>query len=219
MARQTDIRERIISNSRELFFQYGFGKVTTDEIAASAGISKKTLYQYFESKESLFWEVMNQTVQGLKEQMEGIVSDEGTGFIDKLRRVIELRAELLSRIRQPLILDVQRIFPALWDQVEEVRRTQLEAYLDRLIDQGVREGVFRSDIDKRMLEMVYMSAVAGIVNPERLAQVPYTAQEATDAIMRIIFTGVLTEEARREFPKGAGRRLKKKPTASGRAAR
>ncbi len=219
MARQADIRGHVIEASRELFFQYGFSKVTTDELAAAAGISKKTLYQYFESKESLFWEVMNQTMQELKDQVEEIMADETLDFIDKLRRIIELRAEQLTRIRQPLVLDVQRSFPALWKRVEEVRRTELEAYLDRLIDQGVREGVFRSDIDKRMLEMVYMSAVTGIINPERLAQLPYTAQEATEAIMRIIFTGVLTEEARREFPGAALKRQKRKVPASGRTAR
>jgi AcrR family transcriptional regulator len=219
MARQADIRGNVIETSRELFFQYGFSKVTTDEIAAAAGISKKTLYQYFESKESLFWEVMSQAMQEVKDRVEEVMTDEGLDFATKLRRIIELRAEQLNRIKQPLVLDVQRSFPALWKRVEELRRTELEAHLDRLVDQGVREGVFRPDIDKRMLEMVYMSAITGIINPERLSRIPYTAEEATDAIMRIVFTGVLTDEARREFPGAGGKRHKRKATASGRNKR
>lgn len=200
MARQADMREHIFGQASELFFQFGFSKVTTDEVAASAGISKKTLYKYFDSKEALFTEVINRTVQALAEEIEATVEDGETDFPEKLRRLIELRAAQFSRISQPLINDVQRNFPLLWKQVEEYRRTRLEAHLGRLIGEGVKQGVFRPDIDAKMLEMVYMSAITGIVNPESLARMPYSVQEATDAIMRIIFTGVLTDKARKNFP-------------------
>ncbi len=201
MARQADMREHIFEQAGELFFQFGFSKVTTDEIAASAGISKKTLYKYFDSKEALFAEVINRTVQTLAEEVEATLEDGEADFPEKLRRLIELRAAQLSRIRQPLINDVQRNFPALWKQVEEQRRTKLEAHLGKLLGEGVEQGVFRPDVDSKMLEMVYMSAITGIINPENLARIPYSAQEATDAIMRIIFTGVLTDKARKNFPR------------------
>jgi AcrR family transcriptional regulator len=200
MARQADMREHIFGAASELFFQFGFSKVTTDEIAASAGISKKTLYKYFDSKEVLFTEVIGRTIQALAEEVEATLEDGEADFPEKLSRLIELRAAQLSRIKQPLISDVQRNFPALWKQVEEERRTKLEAYLGQLLGEGVKQGVFRPDIDAKMLEMVYMSAITGIINPENLARIPYSAQEATDAIMRIIFTGVLTEKARKDFP-------------------
>jgi AcrR family transcriptional regulator len=200
MARQADMREHIFGAASELFFQFGFSKVTTDEIAASAGISKKTLYKYFESKEVLFAEVIGRTVREVAEEFEAILEDGKADFPGKLHRLIELQAAQLSRIRQPLINDVQRNFPALWKQVEEERRTRLEAYLGQLFSEGVKQGVFRPDIDSKMLEMVYMSAITGIINPENLARIPYSAQEATGAIMRIIFTGVLTDKARKDFP-------------------
>lgn len=208
MARQADMREHIFEPARGLFFKYGFSKVTTDEIAAAAGVSKKTLYKYFDSKEALFGEVIGRTIQELAARIDAVMEDEKLSFPERLRRIIELRADALSRIGQPLINDVQRNFPALWSQVEERRRAGLEASFGRLMEEGAKQGVFRPDVDPGMLEMVYTSAITAIVNPDNLSRVPYTAGEATDAVMAIIFTGVLTDKARKQFPIQAGKHQK-----------
>lgn len=209
MARGTETPERILENARELFFRYGFTKVTTDEIAAAAGVSKKTIYKYYQSKEALFVEVVGRTIEEFAGRMDEVMDDEEMEFPERLRKLVELRAGMLSSIGQPLVHDVQRNFPNLWKQVEERRRTGHEASFGRLVREGVERGVFRSDIDPAMLEMVYTSAITGVVNPDNLSRMPYTAGEATDAVMAIVFTGVLTDKARKRFPVRDGKRQRK----------
>lgn len=46
-------RERVLGAAKELFSRFGFKKATVDEIAEGAGLSKRTLYEVFESKEAL----------------------------------------------------------------------------------------------------------------------------------------------------------------------
>jgi AcrR family transcriptional regulator len=46
-------RRRILDAAYELFYQRGFGRVSIDEIAAFAGVTKRTLYYHFESKDEL----------------------------------------------------------------------------------------------------------------------------------------------------------------------
>jgi AcrR family transcriptional regulator len=54
MARSADqTRRRILAAAYELFYRRGFGRVSVDEIAASARITKRTLYYHFESKDDL----------------------------------------------------------------------------------------------------------------------------------------------------------------------
>ena len=45
--------EQIIEAARKLFYQFGFKKVSMDEIAKEANVTKKTIYMYFGSKEEL----------------------------------------------------------------------------------------------------------------------------------------------------------------------
>lgn len=54
MARAADqTRKRILAAAYELFYRKGFVRVSVDEIAASARITKRTLYYHFESKDDL----------------------------------------------------------------------------------------------------------------------------------------------------------------------
>ena len=43
--------EQIINVARELFTTYGYKRVSMDEIAKCANVTKKTVYSYFKSKE------------------------------------------------------------------------------------------------------------------------------------------------------------------------
>jgi AcrR family transcriptional regulator len=47
------MEEKLIQLSRSLFSKYGIKSISMDEISREAGISKKTLYQFFTSKEEL----------------------------------------------------------------------------------------------------------------------------------------------------------------------
>jgi AcrR family transcriptional regulator len=51
-------RRRILDAAYELFYRKGFGRVGVDEIAASAGITKRTLYYHFKSKDDLLGSVL-----------------------------------------------------------------------------------------------------------------------------------------------------------------
>ena len=46
-------RHRILDTAYELFYRKGFGRVGVDEIATSAGVTKRTLYYHFKSKDEL----------------------------------------------------------------------------------------------------------------------------------------------------------------------
>jgi AcrR family transcriptional regulator len=53
--RMADTRRRLIETSLELFAREGFDRITTEEIAARAGVSSSTLFRYFPTKESLLF--------------------------------------------------------------------------------------------------------------------------------------------------------------------
>jgi AcrR family transcriptional regulator len=62
MSRPEQTRRRIIDNAYTLFYRSGFGRVSVDNIAAAAGVTKRTLYYRFKSKDQLLESVLE--VQG-----------------------------------------------------------------------------------------------------------------------------------------------------------
>ena len=51
-------REKVFLAAKELFSRFGFKKTTVDEIADWAGISKRTMYEVFNSKEEILAELV-----------------------------------------------------------------------------------------------------------------------------------------------------------------
>ena len=62
-ARHSGSREVIVAAATRLFLERGFGAVSMDELAAAAGVARRTLYNQFESKEQIFREML-QRVSG-----------------------------------------------------------------------------------------------------------------------------------------------------------
>ena len=62
--------EQIINVARELFTTYGYKRVSMDEIAKCANVTKKTVYSYFKSKEELLKYFINEEIQNMKNIVE-----------------------------------------------------------------------------------------------------------------------------------------------------
>ena len=62
-ARRAGSREVIVAAATRLFLERGFGAVSMDELAAAAGVARRTLYNQFDSKEEIFREML-QRVSG-----------------------------------------------------------------------------------------------------------------------------------------------------------
>lgn len=64
--------ESILEAAKKIFFAKGYSKATMDEIALAAEISKPTIYQYFISKDDLFFSLMLPVVEEIGNQFEAI---------------------------------------------------------------------------------------------------------------------------------------------------
>jgi AcrR family transcriptional regulator len=60
-------RDEIAGKAMELFVRRGFDHVTVAEVAAAAGVSEKTVFNYFPTKEDLFWDEVPQREAALVE--------------------------------------------------------------------------------------------------------------------------------------------------------
>ena len=64
--------EQILNAAKKLFTNYGFKKVSMDEIASEAGVTKKTVYTYFSSKEDLLKYFIQEEILNMKNIVEEI---------------------------------------------------------------------------------------------------------------------------------------------------
>ena len=122
METDIEIRNRLLAAARDEFFKFGFSKVTIDEIATKMGMSKKTVYKYFDSKEAIVQAVTKATMNEMVSCCEEIAHNDDIDFVDKLRKMMTLVAMHYSKIGRPLFEDLQKNAPHVWKQISEFRR-------------------------------------------------------------------------------------------------
>ncbi|MGO9482924.1 MAG: TetR/AcrR family transcriptional regulator [Candidatus Kryptoniota bacterium] len=189
--------EKILKKAEDMFLQHGYSKVTMEEIASGLAMSKKTLYRFFANKKEVLRTLMTERQCEILERIDEIWKDKNLDFIGKYRVMVDFISERSSRINK--FQDLQRSEPELWREMHEFKQGKIFEKARSLFKAGFEAGIFRSDIDEDIVIMVYMSAVESIVNPEALSELPCTGGQAFEAISKIVFEGILTEEGRRRY--------------------
>lgn len=82
-------KDRVLSAALDIFLRYGYKRVTMNDIAEAAGISRPALYLVFESKEEIFRSVYEQWVKGTLAEIERAIGSVKTPE-GKLRAAFEL---------------------------------------------------------------------------------------------------------------------------------
>ena len=195
---ETEIRDRILEFSREKFMQSGFSKVTLDEIASDLGMSKKTLYKYFESKEQLLSECISQSIQTIDEKSNQIIQSDKP-VTDKVASLVTLIGSQFGRLSKIGAGDLQKNAPDQWIRIETFRREKMLTRVGGLIAQGRSEGLIRADIPEQLVLLILLSAVQGIVTPEVLMQHSFSVHDAMRAIFTTVFEGILTENGQKNL--------------------
>ena len=124
--------EAIVHTVNRLLAEKGFEAMTVDEVAASVGIAKASLYKHFPSKEDLAAAAMVRIMKQAQDFLDGLPA--GAAPIDQLKAVARWTMEV----------QLAGEMPSLPSQNSTLRAALMNnrAYLDRLVDVSDRLGVF-----------------------------------------------------------------------------
>ena len=141
----------IIRTGRELFWKFGFKKVSVEEICAKADVSKMTFYRIFPNKTELAKKIMDELMDdGMVKFREILTAD--CPASEKMQRIIALKAEGTREMSQVFVEDVYSD-PGSELQLYVMNRSK-EAW-DGVIDEfkeAQKRGVFRDDFKPKSLK-------------------------------------------------------------------
>lgn len=183
------MRDKIIDAAKKRFFQYGLRKVTMDEIAADLAISKKTLYKHFDSKELIAGAVMQTFQEEITEMVERTKRDISDP-IERFERCVLEASQKRSKMNNIFLTDIKRDIPALWKEIEAFRETAIVSHMGDILQEGIKKGKIRRDINTKIATSIYLGAIQTIMQPDVLAKNEFSANEAFENISKIFLEGV-----------------------------
>jgi len=161
-------REAILAAAERAFNKHGYASTTVAEVAVEAGISKGSIYNYFQSKEDLFHQVFGHVVGSVEVDLGRIVA-EPLSAGEKLSQALDYWYERLGRY-----LRIGRLVLESWaTAARQDRQGELMAALTRVYDparellgsilaQGVESGEFRQDMSPSVGATLIMALLDGL---------------------------------------------------------
>jgi AcrR family transcriptional regulator len=194
-------RQRILDAARTHFFAYGYSALTMDDLAAELGMSKKTLYVHFPTKDALVETVLGEFVGEVRASADALFSDPDLGFIVKLHRFSETMVKRLARMNPHVFRDLQRAAPHLYRRVEELRHRNIPHIFGRLLREGQAAGIVRADVDADFAVEFWRPAIQSLMHPDTLERLHRTPDQMFAQAANLFFGGLLTPAGRKEHEK------------------
>ena len=105
-------------------------------------------------------------------------------------------AAIYSKMSPAMLQDMQRNVPEIWKKVQDFRHERLMGDMLPFIHEGAEKNFIRRDIDEKMIIYVWASAIETLLTPKALSQMPFSPGYVFDAITKVVFEGILTDEGR-----------------------
>ena len=182
--------EEILSAALEVFAELGFTRARLEDVARRAGVSKGTLYLYFDNKEALFRAMVTAKLEATLAHAEEFIRTWEGSTADLLR---EFTRDYWKHMNQPEKLRLARVvvselssFPELakWYYQEVILR--LRRVIQDILDRGISRGEFRplhTAITARALQILVVHLAQFLHYFQKYDPAPLTADDLIDGIL------------------------------------
>jgi AcrR family transcriptional regulator len=182
----------ILDTAKDLFWKYGFRRVSIEEVCQKAGVSKMTFYKHFPNKIELAKEIFSRVVEdGIKRFRE--IMKEDCSPAEKIKKMMLMKIESTNDISSEFMQDfyVGRE-PELKAFVEMKTREAWDVLLDDY-KEAQEAGVFRKDFDPELLMKIQYRLV-DLLKDESFTSMFDSQQEMIMELANLLVYGIVPHD-------------------------
>jgi AcrR family transcriptional regulator len=150
------IKKNILKRCQPLFLRYGIKSVTMDDIARELGISKKTLYQHFDTKNKIIEQMVVEHFEAEHIIMATILNS-ATDAVDEILSIAQHVALELAQLTSTFIYDLQKYHRETWLLLEQTSNEHIYGIIKKNMERGIQEGLYRTDVDADIIAKLYVA--------------------------------------------------------------
>jgi AcrR family transcriptional regulator len=188
-----DNRERILVGAAELFRTYGIRAVTMDSLASSMHISKRTIYEIFSDKDELLIGVLQLMADKQKELVTQVL-EESENAIEAIFRLLEFNRDHFQNMSPAFQADLKGFHQEVLLRLPD--KCDLPDYKNnqKVIERGIKEKLFRKDIDADLVNRCLDSMGRSIMDNELYPFDQFTRRDVIGNVFINYLKGISTPE-------------------------
>jgi len=155
------MKEKIVQKATELFFKLGFKSVTMDDIACEMCISKKTIYKFFENKETLISAGTDLIHNKIHSEIQEIISS-NLNAIEENFIIRKMFAEMFKIAETSPLFQLKKHYPEIYFTVMEREIKECSECFRQNIKKGIDQGFYRQDLHVENYVKFYYTIIIDI---------------------------------------------------------
>ena len=156
-------KRKIFETSMKLFAEKGYEATSVEDITATVGVAKGTLYYHFSSKEEIFNFLIEEGTKLLLNSVE-IKTEKLENYLDKVKAIALIEVKILMKYEDFITI----LLSQFWGK-EEINKTckkQVFKYIskiEQIVEEGMQKGEIKKGDSKAVAAEIYGLICTGLV--------------------------------------------------------
>lgn len=185
-----ELKGKILKTAMEQFMLRGIKSVKMDDIARQLGISKRTLYEIYQDKEELLYEGLKETEEYIDNYLKRYAETGQHNVVEVMMESYYIQAGFFTKINPAFLLEMPK-----YDKVVKLmaaRRKERDRETKAFFKQGIKEGLFRSDVNFEVIASIGHFTMKHILETKMYRD--YTFETLFETVFLVLVRGMCTEE-------------------------
>lgn len=182
--------KEIIASATKQFYKMGL-KFTMQDVAANLHIAKKTIYQFYASKENLLIGMLDFGFEAIREQKRQILTEK-IPYKEKVKKVMIAIPDQYAVLDFRDLSDLKEKYPRAYKVLKKNLENDWNPLID-LLEQGKNEGKIHN-ISICVLKIMVTATIDAFVSTDNLRDHKVAYNDAMNEMMKIIMDGISKEK-------------------------
>lgn len=184
-------KKRILQAGHELFDSRGYRSVTVKDLADKLGMSKKTIYQYFSSKEEIATEVVEESMLRLN-QATDIAEYSSSDPLSVIKAIFNNLRDESMRFGPLFLNDIEKYLPEL-SYKYKVFKSEKREHIKNILKEAQDAGIVK-DVPIALTTEILGVCLKAIVKSDEVYKNGYSREDVINLFLNIFCNGIADSE-------------------------
>ncbi len=191
-ATYTEQEEQILEEGFESIAQTGIKSFTVESLASRLGMSKKTIYKFFPTKENLIQKIVI-FMTGKIELLFKKVRENGENPVIQFVKVMEHISTFATKAPVQRLVQLKTSYPAVWKEIETFRLNRQQDFYE-IFKSAQEQGLARSDVNMKHFSIVFINMINNTFQPEFFLKNDLPIKDTVVGFVNVVAKGIFTEK-------------------------
>ncbi|HSY77159.1 MAG TPA: TetR/AcrR family transcriptional regulator [Bacteroidia bacterium] len=166
------VQQQILKGAEELFFRYGLKSITMDDIAKHLGMSKRTIYENYPTKDSIISALLTAHRESTITDIESHRKS-AKNAVEEIILTMQHLKSMSDMMNPRLLFELKKFHPKVWGEFLDMKQNIIMQCVADNIKWGIKQSIYRKELDVETLARLRVEQLELAWNPEVFPSAQY----------------------------------------------